>query len=159
MCVCVCTRACVHLYLFIITWADHATPNFHHFSTSFLLYIFILNISYVSSFLSILFFSSFFFCCLWSIFLHPKKTICRKPLMYYCFLVFRCIGVHKKTICRKPLMYYCFLVFRYIGVYISLDLFTYSRVFEDRCQIAQSLERDDSHVHACIDLKVQQVLL
>ena len=50
-----------------------------------------MRLLYICSFLSVLFFASFFFFCL-SLFLHPKKTILLKALVYYCFLVFRCIG-------------------------------------------------------------------
>ena len=42
----------------------------------------------VSPFLSVIFFASFFFCCL-SLFLHPKKTIFVERA---CVLVFHCIG-------------------------------------------------------------------
>ena len=65
--------------------------------TSFLMYIFILNISYISSFLSILFFTSFFFCCL-------SSCTWRRQFV-------------------KVLVYYCFLVFRRTDAYISQDLF------------------------------------
>ena len=49
-------------------------------------------------FLSVLFFASFFFCCL-------SSYTRRRPFL------------------SKALVYYCFLVFRRIGEYISLDLF------------------------------------
>ena len=49
-----------------------------------------LNIFYISFFLSVLFFASFFFCCL-SIFLHPKKTIFVESA---CMLLFPCVSSH-----------------------------------------------------------------
>ena len=54
---------------------------------------FLTFVTPVPSCVSVLFFASFFFCCL-SIFLHPKKTlILSKTLVYYCFLVFRHISL------------------------------------------------------------------
>ena len=58
----------------------------------------ILDISYISSFLSVLLFASFFFCCLSS---------CTQRRQYL----------------SKGLVYYCVLVFRRIGEYVSPDLF------------------------------------
>lgn len=61
---------------------EFCLPCFCFVSVLLSQYVFISYISYISSFLSILLFTSFFFCCL-PIFLHPKKTICRKRLFPY----------------------------------------------------------------------------
>ena len=68
----------------------------------------------------IVFFASFLFCCL-SIFLHPKKTILSKALVYCCFLVFRCIGEYISL----HLFYFVSLTSSCLltGEYISLDMF------------------------------------
>ena len=69
------------------------SPNFHHLMTSFLIYkvegnavVSILNISCISSFLSVCPLLYFFFCYL-SVFLHLKKTNCQKRLYIIVSLV------------------------------------------------------------------------
>ena len=52
--------------------------------TSFLMCVFIFNISYMSSFLSILFFTSFFFSCPSSC--TRRRNVLSKALVFYCFL-------------------------------------------------------------------------
>ena len=91
VCVCVCVYVClsvclsVYLYLFIIRWADPASPSFHHFDYI----VFKVRIA------------SFFF--LLSIFLPPKKTILSKVLVYYCFFLFLRTGEY------IPLAQFCFV--------------------------------------------------
>ena len=57
--------------------------------------------------LSILFFTSFFFCCL-PIFLHPKKTICRKRLCIIVSFFSRRIGECISVDLPRP-FYLCFV--------------------------------------------------
>ena len=62
--------------------------------TSFLMYVFILNIFGINSFFCVLFFDSFCFCWLSSNFLHPnrRRQFLSKAFVCCCFLVFCRIG-------------------------------------------------------------------
>ena len=95
---------------------------------SFLMYIFILNSSYISSFLSNIFFTSFFFCCLTSALscpiysLLPSSFVVLHQLflvqyILYFLLLLLSIFLHpKKTVSQITLvlLFPCFLLYYWI---------------------------------------------
>ena len=109
---------------------------------------------YISSFLSVQFFASFFFCCL-SLFLHPKKTIFVESM---CVLLFSCASSHWWVHFPRPVLF----------CQPHQQLFTHS-LKTDTCMHIQIHMHTDAHActqaqtqtHACslseVDLLSQKI--